>query len=135
MSLDLYAEICKWAVVRDRCARPEQALGRNDCNSRGGCKIVAQRYCTNCGAEPGDEVRLCPSCRRAVRETGAVSTPETDVSVSPVPQASEDTSGHAARTEEEHRSRISLGKFLGGFLVLVVVLWLLIPTEVGSDGV
>jgi hypothetical protein len=28
-----------------------------------------------------------------------------------------------------------LGKFLGGFLVLVVVLWLLIPTEDGSDGV
>jgi predicted amidophosphoribosyltransferase len=96
---------------------------------------VAQSYCTHCGAELGDEARLCPSCGRAVHETAAVSTPETDVSVPPVSQASEDTSGHAARTEEEHRPRISLGKFLGGFLVLVVVLWLLIPTEDGSDGV
>jgi hypothetical protein len=84
---------------------------------------VAQRYCTNCGAELGDEARFCPRCGRPVHETAAVSTPEADMSVPPAPQ-----------TGEEHRPRISLGLFLVGLLVLIVVLRLLIPTGDGSGG-
>jgi hypothetical protein len=116
-------ETSEWVVVRDRCAETEQALSWNDCYSRGGCKIVAQRYCTNCGAELREEDRFCPSCGRRVHETAALSTPEADVSVPPAPQAG-----------EEHRPRISLGQFVVGFLVLLGVLWLLIPTEGGSGG-
>jgi hypothetical protein len=84
---------------------------------------VAQRHCTNCGTELGDEARFCPSCGRPVHETAAVSTPEADVFVPPAPQA-----------EEEHRPRISLGQFVVGLLVIIGVLWLLIPTEDGSGG-
>jgi uncharacterized Zn finger protein (UPF0148 family) len=96
---------------------------------------VAQSYCTNCGAELGDEARLCPSCGRAVHETAAVSTPETDVSLPPVSKRPKIPQGTQRGRKRSNRPRISLGKFLGGFLVLVVVLWLLIPTEDGSDGV
>ena len=84
---------------------------------------MAQRYCTNCGTELGDEARFCPSCGRPVYETAVVSTSEADVSVPPAPQA-----------EEEHRPRISLGQFVVGILVLIGVLWLLIPTGDGSGG-
>jgi hypothetical protein len=84
---------------------------------------VVQRYCTNCGADLREEDRFCPSCGRPVHETAAVSTPDADVSVPPAPQ-----------TGEEHRPRISLGLFLVGLLVLIVVLRLLIPTGDGSGG-
>ena len=95
---------------------------------------MAQRYCTNCDAELREQDRFCPSCGRPVHETAAVSTPEADVFVPPAPHAAEDTSGHPARAEDEHRPRISLGKFLIGGFVLLGGLWLLIPTEGGSGG-
>ena len=84
---------------------------------------MAQRYCTNCGAELREEDRFCPSCGRPVHETAAVSTPEAEVSVPPAPQAGED-----------HRPRISLGQFVVGILLLIGVLWLLVPTGDGSGG-
>jgi hypothetical protein len=84
---------------------------------------VAQRYCTNCGAELRVEDRFCPSCGRPVHETAVVSTPEADVSVPSAPQAG-----------EEHRPRISLGQFVVGLLVFIGVLWLLVPTGNGSGG-
>lgn len=47
---------------------------------------MADRYCSNCGQELGNEVRFCPNCGKSVVETGAVPTPEADVSVPPPPQ-------------------------------------------------
>jgi hypothetical protein len=82
---------------------------------------MAQRYCTNCGAELREDDSFCSKCGRPVHETAAVSTPEADVSVPPAPQAG-----------EEHRPRISLGQFVVGLLVLIGVLWLLIPPGDGS---
>ena len=84
---------------------------------------MAQRYCTNCGTELGEEVRFCPNCGRPVHETAAVSTPEADVSVPPATQAG-----------EEPKRRITLGQFLIGLLVLIAVIWLLIPTGNESSG-
>jgi len=84
---------------------------------------VAQRYCTNCGAELGEENRFCPNCGGPVHQSASVPTPEADIPVPPPPQDG-----------EQHRPRISLGKFVVGFLALIVVLWLLIPTGDGSGG-
>ena len=53
---------------------------------------MAQRYCTNCGAELTEDARFCPSCGRPVHETAAVATPEADVSVPPPPQEAQETS-------------------------------------------
>jgi hypothetical protein len=47
---------------------------------------MAQRYCTNCGAELREDDRFCPNCGKPVHETAAVSTPEADVPVPPPPQ-------------------------------------------------
>jgi hypothetical protein len=82
---------------------------------------VAQRYCTNCGAELGGENRFCPNCGRPVHQSASVPTPKADIPVPPPPQDG-----------EQHRPRISLGKFVVGFLALIVELWLLIPTGGGS---
>jgi hypothetical protein len=46
---------------------------------------MAERHCTNCGAELGEETRFCPSCGRPVHETAAVPTPEADVGIPPPP--------------------------------------------------
>jgi zinc-ribbon domain len=46
---------------------------------------VAQRYCTNCGAEPREDASFCGKCGRPVHETARVSTPEADVPVPPPP--------------------------------------------------
>jgi predicted amidophosphoribosyltransferase len=51
-----------------------------------GSILMAQRYCTNCGAELREDDRYCPNCGRPVHETAAVSTPEADVPVPPPPQ-------------------------------------------------
>ena len=79
------------------------------------------RYCNNCGRALGTEDRFCPNCGRPVHQTASVPTPEADAPVPPPPQAG-----------EQPRPRISLGQFVAGFLVLIVVVWLLIPTGGGS---
>jgi hypothetical protein len=84
---------------------------------------VAQRYCTNCGAELGEEFRFCHNCGRPVHETAAVSTPEADVSVPP-------PTGSA----EAPKPRITLGTFVIGLLVVTAVLWIPTTPENGSSG-
>jgi hypothetical protein len=84
---------------------------------------VAQRYCTNCGAELGEEFHFCHNCERPVHETAAVSTPEADVSVPP-------PTGSA----EAPKPRITLGTFVIGLLVVTAVLWILTTPENGSSG-
>ena len=53
---------------------------------------MAQRYCTNCGAELREDDSFCGKCGRPLHEVVTVSTPEADVLVSPPPQQAEDRS-------------------------------------------
>ena len=87
-----------------------------------GSSSLVDTFATRLSAQPlREDDRFCPSCGRPVHETASLSTPEADVSVPPAPHAG-----------EEHRPRISLGQFVVGFLLLMGVLWLLIPTGDGS---
>ena len=71
---------------------------------------MAQRYCTNCGAELREEDRFCPSCGRPVHETAALSTPEADVPVPPPP--SQRTEGDFAPQAELPLQRPTANKLL-----------------------
>jgi hypothetical protein len=86
--------------------------------------IVAQRYCTNCGAELREDDRFCPNCGRPVHETAVVSTPEADVPVPPPPQqeAGEQPLEQAEAQPQEPGTtgRLVLG-CLGVFFVVFVV--------------
>jgi hypothetical protein len=48
-----------------------------------GEEAVAQRYCTNCGAELREDDSFCGRCGSPVHETATVATPESDVPVPP----------------------------------------------------
>src|SRR5829696_1448324 len=68
-----------------------------------------------------------------IEEAGERTVEVPDAVLPPPPQAEADVSvPPAPQPEEEQKPRISLGKFLAGFLVLIVVIWLLIPTGGGS---
>jgi hypothetical protein len=92
---------------------------------------MAQRYCTNCGAQLGEEDRFCAKCGRPTHETAKVVTPEADVQVPPPPQDSE-WNTTAAPSQEADKPRISIGTFLMGFFLIVGLLWLIVPTGGGS---
>ena len=53
---------------------------------------MAQRYCTNCGAELREDDSFCGNCGRPLHEVATISTPEADVLVPPPPQQAEDRS-------------------------------------------
>src|SRR5215210_7387269 len=53
---------------------------------------MAQRYCTNCGAELREDDSFCGKCGRPLHEVATVSTPEADVLDPPPPQQAEDRS-------------------------------------------
>src|SRR5918994_824894 len=85
---------------------------------------MAQRYCTNCGAELREVDRFCPNCGSPVHETAAVSTPEADVPVPPPPQQEAGTQP-LERAEAQPRQpwttrQLALG-CLGVFFVVFVV--------------
>ena len=86
---------------------------------------MAQRYCTNCGAELGEDDRFCPNCGRPVHETAAVSTPEADVPVPPPPQQEEAGTQPLEKAEAQPREPWTKGKLalgcLGVFFVVFVV--------------
>lgn len=48
---------------------------------------MADRYCSNCGQELGEESRFCPNCGRPLADTASVSTPEADTNA-PIPPTS-----------------------------------------------
>src|SRR5215213_7535412 len=86
---------------------------------------MAQRYCTNCGAELREDNRFCPNCGRPVHETAAVSTPEADVPVPPPPQQEEAGAQPLEQAEAQPREpwttrQLALG-CLGVFFVVFVV--------------
>ena len=86
---------------------------------------MAQRYCTNCGAELREDDRFCPNCGRPVHETAAVSTPEADVPVSPPPQQEEAGALPLEQADAQHREPWTTGWLalgcLGVFFVVFVV--------------
>jgi len=49
---------------------------------------VAQRHCTNCGAELPEVARFCAGCGRPAHQTATVATPEADVPVPSPPRRS-----------------------------------------------
>jgi hypothetical protein len=85
--------------------------------------IMAQRYCTNCGAELGEDDSFCGKCGSPTYQTAAVATQEADV---PVPALSrEATSGQtpyeeAGRTSEADSTRNTFVAL--GITVLVIAL-------------
>src|SRR5215207_9438429 len=86
---------------------------------------MAQRYCTNCGAELREDDRFCPNCGRPVHETAAVSTPEADVPVRQPPQQEEAGTQPLEQTEAQPRGPWTTGRLvlgcLGVFFVVFVV--------------
>lgn len=84
---------------------------------------MADRYCSNCGHELGEELRFCPGCGRPAHETAHVSTPEADVSVPPPPQ--QQAQGTATPPPQQAaappRRRSTASKIFIGCAGLVVV--------------
>jgi hypothetical protein len=91
---------------------------------------VAQRYCTNCGAELRDDDSFCGKCGSPTHQTAAVATQEADV---PVPALSwEATSGRtsgeeAGRTSEAYGIRNTFVSL--GITVLVIALLAAVVAE------
>lgn len=77
---------------------------------------MAQRYCTNCGAELSEDDRFCPSCGSPAHETAAVSTPEAEVPVPPLPE--QQTEGPRRRSTA---NKLLLFGCIGVVLLLVFI--------------
>jgi len=75
---------------------------------------VAQRYCTNCGAELPEGARFCGGCGRPVHQTAAVSTEEARVDVPPPPASPPPTATAQRR------------RFRAGAAVLMAVAYLVV---------
>lgn len=84
---------------------------------------MADRYCTNCGAELPEDARFCATCGRPAHETAAVSTPEADVPVPPPPgqQGWETASTPQEAATEEPPRRSTANKVLLGCAGLAVL--------------
>ncbi len=82
---------------------------------------MADRYCSNCGQELGDEARFCPSCGRAVHEVARVPTPEADVAVPPLPGANETAAGLSPFGTTEAQDKRNALYAIGGVAAVLVV--------------
>jgi hypothetical protein len=101
-----------------------------------GSILLAQRYCTNCGAELSEDDRFCPNCGRPVHETAAVSTPEADVSVPPPPQQQAGTQP-LEQAEAQPRGPWSTGRLVLrclGVLFVVFVVGAFLAALAGNGG-
>ncbi len=89
---------------------------------------MAQRYCTNCGAELPEDARFCASCGRPAHEVAAVATPDADVVVPPPPtQISEGAETGAGKVSAEQSTRNALIAL--GVAVLIIVLLVSLAAE------
>jgi hypothetical protein len=88
---------------------------------------MADRYCSNCGQELGEESRFCPNCGRPLAETASISTPEADTNA-PIPPTSTQQSS-TQQSEAPQRKWRTLA-----VAVAVVALILLIGGLVSSGG-
>ena len=101
---------------------------------------MAQRYCTNCGAELREEDRFCGDCGRPVHETARVSTPEADVPVPPPPRQDEVTAAAVFPQNQSEKPtewwQTPIGKGIGVIVAIVTVLVILanLPSTGGSGG-
>lgn len=76
---------------------------------------MADRYCSNCGQELGDESRFCPGCGRPLHDTAYVPTPEAETST-PIPQTATQQS-----TGQRHTWRnLALGCVVVPVLLLLI---------------
>ena len=96
---------------------------------------MAQRYCTNCGAELPEAARFCGGCGRPAHRTAAVSTPEADVPVPPAqstegPTPSSAGGGGIKRIVKVDRLDKIVGLLIGAALLLAI-LWFLVQFFVG----
>ena len=87
---------------------------------------MAQRYCTNCGAELREDASFCGKCGRPVHQTARLSIPEADVPVSPPPTHDEATAtvGIPQDQSEERTEwwQTPIGKVLGVIVAIVTLL-------------
>jgi ribosomal protein L40E len=90
---------------------------------------LAQRYCTNCGAELREDASFCGKCGSPTYKTARVSTPEADVPVSPPPTHDEATAtvGIPQDQSEERTEwwQTPIGKVLGVIVAIVTLLAIL----------
>ena len=86
---------------------------------------MAQRHCTNCGAELREDASFCGKCGRPVHETARVSTPETDVPVPPPPVQDERTAAAGIPQDQDMETtewwQTPIGKAIGVFVAIIVV--------------
>ncbi len=73
---------------------------------------MANRYCSSCGRELGEESGFCPGCGTSLHQTAAVHAPEAETAV-PVPRMSEQRG--ISRTEKLILPAFLLCFFLGVF--------------------
>ena len=96
---------------------------------------MAQRYCTNCGAEPREDASFCGKCGRPVHETARVSTLEADVPVPPPPVQDERTAAAGIPQDQDMETtewwQTPTGKVLGVIVAIVTVLVIL--ANLGGD--
>ena len=97
---------------------------------------MAQRYCTNCGAELREDDRFCGNCGRTAHETARVSTPEADVPVPPPPTHEEATLKVGIQQDRGEKPiewwQTPVGKIIGVVVAIVTVLVILASLDGGS---
>lgn len=87
---------------------------------------MANRFCSNCGRELGEESRFCPNCGRSLSNTASMSTPEADTST-PIPSTTmQQSSGSGHRWKN-----VAIG-CVGVPVVLVFLIVVL--AAIGSGG-
>src|SRR5215212_1893504 len=96
---------------------------------------MAQRHCTNCGAELREDASFCGKCGRPVHETARVSTLEADVPVPPPPVQDERTAAAGIPQDQDMETtewwQTPTGKVLGVIVAIVTVLVIL--ANLGGD--
>ncbi len=96
---------------------------------------MAQRYCTNCGAELRQDDSICGNCGRPVHEVAAVPTPEADVE-SPLhtqvsnPEQAPSSAGRTGKVSEADSKRYALIAL--GVIAVVIALSIVAATLGGN---